>query len=300
MNAAGAVRRMSACVAAMVMCASLTACSSRTPSSDASPTSISRGTPSTVEVRKGGVTPLASSSTSVRVSSVFPLTAPAQGWFHSTVVQGAYAHAGDVLGSVGGRQVTAPVDGVVETVAQDNDVAAGYPLFSMRYGSMSADVDATALLTTIGPDQRLAGRFQIADAQGPTDCAAVVDDGVIAPSSSAEGTGGSDGSAEPAQGAGPTRTLQCLFPKNVRARPGQNATVVLTAAMIEDALILPVTAVAGRLGSGQVSKRDGGSFTTVNVKLGASDGTSIIILDGLKEGDTVSSTAPNLVPGAQS
>ena len=67
-----------------------------------------------------------------------------------------------------------------------------------------------------------------------------------------------------------------------------------------DALILPVTAVAGRLASGQVSRRDGDSFATVNVKLGASDGTSIIILDGLEEGDMVSATAPNLTPGAQS
>ena len=67
-----------------------------------------------------------------------------------------------------------------------------------------------------------------------------------------------------------------------------------------DALILPVTAVAGRLASGQVSRRDGDSFATVNVKLGASDGTSIIILDGLEEGDMVSATAPNLTLGAQS
>ena len=66
----------------------------------------------------------------------------------------------------------------------------------------------------------------------------------------------------------------------MQARPGQNATVVLTATAVKDALILPVTAVAGRLASGQVSRRDGDSFATVNVKLGASDGTSIIILVG--------------------
>ena len=60
-------------------------------------------------------------------------------------------HAGDVLGTVGDQQVTAPVDGVIETVAQDNDMAADYPLFSIRYGGMSASVDATALLATIDP-----------------------------------------------------------------------------------------------------------------------------------------------------
>lgn len=206
-------------------------------------------------------------------------------------------HAGDVLGTVGDQQVTAPVDGVIETVAQDNDMAADYPLFSIRYGGMSASVDATALLATIDPDQPLTDRFQITDAQGPTDCAAVVNDGVATPPSSAEDTAGS---AMTAHGTESTRTLQCLFPKDVQARPGQNATVVLTATAVEDALILPVTAVAGRLASGQVSRRDGDSFATVNVKLGASDGTSIIILDGLEEGDMVSATAPNLTPGAQS
>lgn len=296
MNAIAPFKCLLACVTATTMCAMMTACSpSRTPSSDAS--STAKRPASTVEVRRGGITPLSSSSTGVQVAPVFSLTTPAKGWFHSTTDQGAYVHAGDVLGTVGDQQVTAPVDGVIETVAQDNDMAADYPLFSMRYGGMSASVDATALLATIDPDQPLTGRFQITDAQGPTDCAAVVNDGVATPPSSAEDTAGS---ATTAHGTESTRTLQCLFPKDVQARPGQNATVVLTATAVEDALILPVTAVAGRLASGQVSRRDGDSFATVNVKLGASDGTSIIILDGLEEGDMVSATAPNLTPGAQS
>ncbi|MBT1162290.1 MULTISPECIES: hypothetical protein [Bifidobacterium] len=295
MNVPAFSKRLLACIAAAVMCVTVTACSSsQTSSSDAS--STAGQSVSTVEVRKGGITPLASSSTSVQVASVFSLAAPAKGWFHSTAEQGSYAHAGDVLGTIGDQKITTPVDGVIETIAQDNDVAANYPLFSIRYGGMSANVDATALLTTVGSDQTLTGRFQITDAQGPTDCAAVVDDGIAMSTSSGEAAAGST----TAQGVASTRTMQCLFPKNVQARPGQNATVVLTATAIEDALILPVTAVAGRLGSGQVSRRDGDSFTAVNVKLGASDGTSIIILDGLKEGDVVSSTAPNLAPGAQS
>lgn len=296
MNVSTFSKHLLACIAAAVMCVTVTACSSsQTSSFDAS--STAGQSVSTVEVRKGGITPLASSSTSVQVASVFSLVALTKGWFHSAVEQGSYAHAGDVLGTIGDQKITIPVDGVVEAVARDNDVATNYPLFSIRYGGMSANVDATALLTTIGSDQTLTGRFQITDAQGPTDCAAIVDDGIAASNSSGEAAAGS---VTTAQGAASTRTMQCLFPKDVQARPGQNATVVLTATAIEDALILPVTAVAGRLGSGQVSRRDGDSFTTVNVKLGASDGTSIIILDGLKEGDSVSATAPNLVPGAQS
>ena len=239
MNAIAPFKCLLACVTATTMCAMMTACSpSRTPSSDAS--STAKRPASTVEVRRGGITPLSSSS--------------------------------------GDQQVTAPVDGVIETVAQDNDMAADYPLFSIRYGGMSASVDATALLATIDPDQPLTGRFQITDAQGPTDCAAVVNDGVATPPSSAEDTAGS---ATTAHGTESTRTLQCLFPKDVQARPGQNATVVLTATAVEDALILPVTAVAGRLASGQVSRRDGDSFATVNVKLGASGACQVICVWGV-------------------
>ena len=190
MNAIAPFKCLLACVTATTMCAMMTACSpSRTPSSDAS--STAKRPASTVEVRRGGITPLSSSSTGVQVAPVFSLTTPAKGWFHSTTDQGAYVHAGDVLGTVGDQQVTAPVDGVIETVAQDNDMAADYPLFSIRYGGMSASVDATALLATIDPDQPLTGRFQITDAQGPTDCAAVVNDGVATPPSSAEDTAGS-------------------------------------------------------------------------------------------------------------
>ena len=163
-------------------------------------------------------------------------------------------------------------------------MAADYPLFSIRYGGMSASVDATALLATIDPDQPLTGRFQITDAQGPTDCAAVVNDGVATPPSSAEDTAGS---ATTAHGTESTRTLQCLFPKDVQARPGQNATVVLTATAVEDALILPVTAVAGRLASGQVSRRDGDSFATVNdVSASFERGTSTAIIGKSGSGKT--------------
>ena len=147
MNAIAPFKCLLACVTATTMCAMMTACSpSRTPSSDAS--STAKRPASTVEVRRGGITPLSSSSTGVQVAPVFSLTTPAKGWFHSTTDQGAYVHAGDVLGTVGDQQVTAPVDGVIETVAQDNDMAADYPLFSIRYGGMSASVDATALLAT--------------------------------------------------------------------------------------------------------------------------------------------------------
>lgn len=88
MNAIAPFKCLLACVTATTMCAMMTACSpSRTPSSDAS--STAKRPASTVEVRRGGITPLSSSSTGVQVAPVFSLTTPAKGWFHSTTDQGA-------------------------------------------------------------------------------------------------------------------------------------------------------------------------------------------------------------------
>ena len=119
--------------------------------------------------------------------------------------------------------------------------------------------------------------------------------------------GGRSQSASPGEGGTPKSawhpTAGARSSRSIRARATSTTRPTGAAhgrARRVDALILPVTAVAGRLTSGQVSRRDGDSFATVNVKLGASDGTSIIILDGLEEGDMVSATAPNLTPGAQS
>ena len=67
MNAIAPFKCLLACVTATTMCAMMTACSpSRTPSSDAS--STAKRPASTVEVRRGGITPLSSSSTGVQVS----------------------------------------------------------------------------------------------------------------------------------------------------------------------------------------------------------------------------------------
>ncbi len=73
MNAIAPFKCLLACVTATTMCAMMTACSpSRTPSSDAS--STAKRPASTVEVRRGGITPLSSSSTGVQVAPVFSLT----------------------------------------------------------------------------------------------------------------------------------------------------------------------------------------------------------------------------------
>nr|WP_236036778.1 hypothetical protein [Bifidobacterium simiiventris] len=279
--------------------------------------------------------PVASFTDVVRSAAAFTVIAPVRGWFRPTVELGAYVTADAVLGWVGGTRIASPVDGVVEAVADANDVAAHYPVFSIRYTGMSSTVDASALLKTVGIDTVLRGRFQIRDGQGPTDCLAVVETSVAAFSADDTADGATNGIAAVipddddarnvvAIGAGTiaggddssdatqsgddgaagsslvpqssSSTMQCLFPKDVSARTGQSVTTVLRAPQTERSLIVPITAVAGRSGSGEVLKKTDDGFEKVKVTLGASDGTSIIIMSGLREGDEVSAAAPNLVP----
>ena len=211
-----------------------------------------------VEVSRGQLVPTASSTSTVLVSQSFAVVAPRHGVFHSSVADGDYA------------------------LSPDNDVAFGYPLMYLRYGGMSSQVDASSLLRTSDVRAELSGRFQVAEGQGPTDCMAVV------PAGSDMTTG------ETAEMSDAT-VVQCLFPKDTEAMVGQSVVTVLTASAVEDVLLLPVSAVAGRAGHGQVLRKTGDEYALVDVSLGASDGTSVVILDGLSEGDLVSSVAPNLI-----
>lgn len=48
-------------------------------------------------------------------------------------------------------------------------------------------------------------------------------------------------------------TLQCLIGKDIDVKPGQSATVVITAETRKDVLLLPLSVIAGRQGKGMVT-----------------------------------------------
>ena len=64
-----------------------------------------------------------------------------------------------------------------------------------------------------------------------------------------------------------------------------------------DVLILPLSVIAGRQGTGLVTViTPNGERVETKVTLGVTDGANIEILSGLEEGDVVSATPPNLDP----
>ena len=133
---------------------------------------------------------------------------------------------------------------------------------------------AENFLKILPENAALKAKFQVVDGVGPTEAIAVV----VPVSENAEST------------------LQCLIGKDIDVKPGQSATVVITAETRKDVLLLPLSVIAGRQGKGMVTVINDGKQIQTEVMLGATDGAYIEILSGVNEGDTISSIPPNLDP----
>lgn len=94
-----------------------------------------------------------------------------------------------------------------------------------------------------------------------------------------------------------TTTVRCAVPAEVTVFAGLSADVTISAGRAENVLIVPTTAVKGSAEKDVVYVPDekGGDPAEVEVALGLTDGTSVEITKGLKEGDPVL----QFVPGAQ-
>ncbi|MCI0155958.1 efflux RND transporter periplasmic adaptor subunit [Leifsonia shinshuensis] len=105
--------------------------------------------------------------------------------------------------------------------------------------------------------------------------------------------------AAPGGGAGggdSTTTVRCAVPAEVTVFAGLKADVTISAGRAENVLTVPTTAVKGSAEKGIVYVPDdkGGSPAEVPVTLGLTDGTSVEVTSGVKEGDSVL----QFVPGA--
>ncbi|MEN2737252.1 efflux RND transporter periplasmic adaptor subunit [Microbacterium sp. X-17] len=105
------------------------------------------------------------------------------------------------------------------------------------------------------------------------------------------GKGGSGG------GSTSTTTVRCAVPAEVTVFAGLSADLTISAGRSENVLTVPTTAVKGSAEKGvvYVPNEKGGDPAEVEVALGLTDGTSVEVTQGLKEGDSVL----QFVPGAQ-
>jgi multidrug efflux pump subunit AcrA (membrane-fusion protein) len=90
----------------------------------------------------------------------------------------------------------------------------------------------------------------------------------------------------------------CRPPDGTRLISGADATVEVITASATNVLVLPVAAVAGREGTGQVTVvLPDGSTEIRSVTLGLTDGEYIEIKSGLTGDETIAVPGPNLPPG---
>ena len=276
------IRRMQRAIVILLIPLALAGCASAENKQYGGQTSASGDrTAQTVRVETGDIVPTRSLKAQVGAGVDFAVLATKVGVFVPSVESGQRVEQGTVLGSVEDRQLVSPVGAtVVSVIAARTTVPANYPVVTLRFDGFGLTGDLSNLVATVG-NAPFAGKFQVTDGVGPTDCSGVVPLASDA-SSGAEGQSSTISISD---------SYACLIPTDSLVRAGQSAILVVTAQARNDVASLPVTAVAGRLQKGQVRRPDG---TVLDVGLGATDGARIEITSGLKAGDTVSVTPPDL------
>ena len=244
----------------------------------------------TVTVNRGTLTPTLSSQTMIVKSSDFVVSSSEHGVFEAHVTSRDKIAAGDIIGKVSETEIRSPVDGtIISVISSDETVPNNYPIATVRYTGFALNIEAENFLNTLPENAELKAKFQVFDGVGPTDAVAVV-----APVSE---NNENISTTSPVQ---QNIVLQCLIGRDVDVKPGQGATVVLTAETEKDVLLLPLSVIAGRQGKGSVTVIKNGERVQTDVMLGATDGAYIEILSGVEEGDVVSSIPPNLDPRSNS
>ena len=262
----------------------LSACSAIGQTDENNLTDSATSAEKTVSVVRGTITPTVSTQTTIVPAVPFIIFSPENGIFNTAVELEEKITAGQIIGTVNGKELKSPVDGTITSIAPSNEsVPSNYPVAIVHYTGFSLNVEADNFLSTLPEYAELKAKFQVYDGVGPTDMIAVV-----SPAADENAFTG----IVPQEGI-----LQCLISQTVDVKSGQSATVVITATTRNDVLILPLSVIAGRQGTGLVTViTPNGERVETKVTLGVTDGANIEILSGLEEGDVVSATPPNLDP----
>lgn len=262
----------------------LSACSAIGQTDENNLTDSATSAEKTVSVVRGTITPTVSTQTTIVPAVPFIIFSPENGIFNTAVELEEKITAGQIIGTVNGKELKSPVDGTITSIAPSNEsVPSNYSVAIVHYTGFALNVEADNFLSTLPEYAELKAKFQVYDGVGPTDMIAVV-----SPAADENAFTG----IVPQEGI-----LQCLISQTVDVKSGQSATVVITATTRNDVLILPLSVIAGRQGTGLVTViTPNGERVETKVTLGVTDGANIEILSGLEEGDVVSATPPNLDP----
>lgn len=289
-----------------------------------------RGTISTtVTPTRQDLTDKMSLAGKVVVNPVFGLVAPTDGevhyydipWPRSTPTEPVWAANVWLNGNKTRVDIPAGATFAGRLVPDYSNVVQGTPIVSARwmgYGVVAEVQPSDAYRVT---DNLTSVRVQIANGPGPFDCTvlgtiAALPAGTIPdpppfipdPDDSPEEQARKQAEYErraadaapyrPAPSEATGMRVVCIPPADIRLINGADATIEVVTASVTDALVLPVAAVAGRQGTGQVTVvLPDGTTEIREVVLGLTDGEVIEIKEGLEGDETIAVPGPNL-PGA--
>jgi hypothetical protein len=192
--------------------------------------------------------------------------------------------SGIELATVDGKAVTMPATGTLSAVLVPDkaEVTQGLPLLTISYAGFgittAIPVDDQYRLYT-GPQS---AKVNITAGPGGIACPVVTPPVSLEP---AEGVNGSTVNVP----------VLCLLPEGTSVVAGLSARVGITTGSRTNVPVIPVGAVSGRAGQGEVTKINAdGSRQVVTVGLGMTDGVNIEVTSGLTVGDTIAAIAPGL------
>ncbi|MBU7597689.1 efflux RND transporter periplasmic adaptor subunit, partial [Streptomyces sp. P38-E01] len=106
-----------------------------------------------------------------------------------------------------------------------------------------------------------------------------------------------DARGGPAAGGGRNSGMRlvCVVPEDTRVFAGMVGVMAIRTASVKDALLLPVEAVAGDSSRGEVTVVEpNGGLDNRTVRLGATDGSRVELISGVREGERVRVPGPDL------
>ena len=253
----------------------------------------------------------------------------------ATVTTGSISNTVEVKGRIvqdAAVDVQADLAGVVDSVAveKDTQVNAGEPLLHIKHSEPQNPVTRTdeegnvtqtpvaeqetgvgVVVATIAPSTYSATGTVSASQQyrltnAPTAATVTLEGGPapfqcnslkIGTKSTTSTTTGGDGSTTTTSGDGTSVEMRCSVPADQKVFAGMPATISVDAGSASDTLLVPVTAVEGKVGSGFVwlvpDSGDTSKAVKTAVTLGITDGTNIQVTAGLKADQKVLQFVPN-------
>jgi hypothetical protein len=276
----------------------------------------------TVQPTRQDLTNQISLNGKVTINPVFGIVAPVAGELRfttrqpTTVAVSRDTWVASIWNDGAPRKVFVPEGTIMagRLMADRSEVSKGMPIVSAKhvgYG-ITAEIDSAQAYRISGAVKSI--KAQIKNGPGPFECEPV---GTIAalpagtfpepePEKTTTPTAGASGAPAPVENKDPEATtpdgseptglrLVCVAPAKVRLINGSDVTLDVITGRVEDALVLPVEAVAGLQGKGKVDLVDENKQrTTIDVELGISDGKVVEIKKGLTGGETVAVPGPNL------